>query len=267
MLKVFGCSTYYHATEGNLEPRAKNGFFMGYRDGINGYRVQSLFERKVILSRDVIFEELFMMHSKSDEDLGKVEDVTKQWCFRASQLETLVIRNSLKHLMRLIRIFKCTLNIRIQHQLRELTRRVKTIQNNPKPQHPESDIGKSKLLKDMALIQYLMRYRQIEEHIDSFEPTTYQEVISYFEVEEWAVTINEDMDSLQKNQTWDFVELPEGKKEVGCKWIFKKKSLLSTKEVVFYKARLIAKCYNQKEGMDYNEIFSLQKQSFMVNQR
>ena len=76
----------------------------------------------------------------------------------------------------------------------------------------------------MALIQYLMRYRQIEEHIDSFEPTTYQEAISYFEVEEWAVTINEDMESLQKNQTWDFVELPEGKQEVGCKWIFKKKS-------------------------------------------
>ena len=64
------------------------------------------------------------------------------------------------------------------------------------------------------------------------------------------------MESLQKNQTWDFVELPEGKQEVGCKWIFKKKSWLSTKEVIFYKARLIAKCYNQKEGMNYNKIFS-----------
>ena len=73
MLKVFGCLTYYHVSEGKLEPRAKNGSFMGYKDGVKGLWVWSLSERKVILSRDVIFYELFMLYSKSDEDLGKVE--------------------------------------------------------------------------------------------------------------------------------------------------------------------------------------------------
>ena len=34
-------------------------------------------ERKVILSRDVIYDELSMLHFEYDEDLGKVEDVTK----------------------------------------------------------------------------------------------------------------------------------------------------------------------------------------------
>ena len=69
--------------------------------------------------------------------------------------------------------------------------------------------------------------------------------------------MNKEMESRQKNQTWDLVELPKGRRVVGCKWIFKKKSRLSIKELICYKESLVAKGYNQKEGMDYNEIFSL----------
>ena len=41
----------------------------------------------------------------------------------------------------------------------------------------------------------------------------------------------------------------------GWKWIFKMKSGLSTEEVIYYKAYMVAKGYSQK-GVDYNEIFS-----------
>ena len=37
LLKVFGCPTYYHVSEGKLEPRVKKGFFMGYGDGVKGF--------------------------------------------------------------------------------------------------------------------------------------------------------------------------------------------------------------------------------------
>jgi len=77
MMKVSGCPTYSHVSEGKLEPFAKKGFFMGYGDGVKGIQVWSPSKRKIILSRDIIFDELSMPHSKSDEDLGKVMDVTK----------------------------------------------------------------------------------------------------------------------------------------------------------------------------------------------
>ncbi|RVW98252.1 hypothetical protein CK203_031817 [Vitis vinifera] len=36
----------------------------------------------------------------------------------------------------------------------------------------------------------------------------------------WKVAMNEEMKSLQKNETWELVECPPGKKPVGCRWIY-----------------------------------------------
>ena len=77
MLKVFGCPTYYQISKGKLEPKAKKGVFMGYGDGVKGFQIWSPLERKIILSRDVIFDELTTLPSKSEEDLGKAKDVIK----------------------------------------------------------------------------------------------------------------------------------------------------------------------------------------------
>ncbi|CAM8964429.1 unnamed protein product [Rhodiola kirilowii] len=57
LLRVFGCTVYYHVSEGKLEPRAKKGIFVGFRDGVKGYRIWSSSEKRVILSKSVIFDE------------------------------------------------------------------------------------------------------------------------------------------------------------------------------------------------------------------
>ena len=63
------------------------------------------------------------------------------------------------------------------------------------------------------------------------------------------------MDSLAKNKTWDIVELPESRKLVGCKWVYKLKKWVDD-TVPKYKARLVAKGFSQKAGIDFHEIFS-----------
>lgn len=51
-------------------------------------------------------------------------------------------------------------------------------------------------------------------------------------------------------------ELPPGKKEIGCNWIYKTKFKPSF-EVEKYKARLVAKGYSQEYGVNYDEVFAL----------
>ena len=58
---------------------------------------------------------------------------------------------------------------------------------------------------------------QILEEIDSFELTSYPKENSCSEAEEGRMPMNEEMESLKKNQTWDLVELLEGRQVVGCK--------------------------------------------------
>ena len=65
-LRVFRCPTYYHVSEGKLDPRAKKGIFLGYGDGVKGYRIWSPSERRVILSRDVTFDEDYLFRKKQD---------------------------------------------------------------------------------------------------------------------------------------------------------------------------------------------------------
>ena len=65
----------------------------------------------------------------------------------------------------------------------------------------------------------------------------------------------EEMDALDKNEAWDIVELPAGRKSVGSKWLFKNKFNAQGK-VEKYKSWLVEKGYSQVEGIDFGDIFS-----------
>jgi len=68
--------------------------------------------------------------------------------------------------------------------------------------------------------------------------------------------MEEEMSSLHKNDTWELTELPKEKKAIGYKWVYAKKQGSLKEDIVLYKARLVAKGYEQREGIDSNEVFS-----------
>ena len=87
---------------------------------------------------------------------------------------------------------------------------------------------------------------------DAEEPKSFAEAL---ESEQWKEAMQQEIDSIHKNHTWDLVDLPEGKKPIGTKWVFKVKRK-SDGQIDRYKAQLVVKGYAQQKGIDYDETFA-----------
>ena len=87
------------------------------------------------------------------------------------------------------------------------------------------------------------------------DPATFRQAVSSENSTKWIEAMEDELRSMSTNKVWDLVEISDGVKLVGCKWVYKTKRD-SKRKVERFKARLIAKGFTQKEGIDYNEIFS-----------
>ena len=90
---------------------------------------------------------------------------------------------------------------------------------------------------------------------DESEPECYEEAIADEHREKWLSTMQDEMESLHENYTYDLVELPKGKRALRNEWVYKVK----TGEVDSdprYKARIVVKGFQQKKGVDFDEIFA-----------
>ena len=79
-------------------------------------------------------------------------------------------------------------------------------------------------------------------------------MLSSEDKDHWLEAMQEEMDSLLKNQTYELVKLPKGKKVLKNRWVFKNKK--DGEKIVKRKARLVVKGCNQKKGIDFDEILS-----------
>ena len=81
---------------------------------------------------------------------------------------------------------------------------------------------------------------------ESYVPRSYEETML---IQEWRDSVNDDADSMIKNDTWYESELPKGKRAVSCKWIFTIKYLPNGK-IDRRKTRLVARGFTQTYGED-----------------
>ncbi|KAG8481510.1 hypothetical protein CXB51_026364 [Gossypium anomalum] len=229
-LKIFGCAAYAHVDNGKLELRSIKCIFFGYKTGVKGYKLWCPEKRKVVISRDVVFDETAMLPNLSLKDSSNKEN--------QKQVEQ---------------------QINIESTPQASTKIDNRVASSPQysitKNRTRREIKPPKMYAEADLIAYTLN---VTEDIDANrELSNYSEVISCEGSEKWMFAMQEEMEFLHKNRTWDLVKLPKGKKVVHCKWVFKKKEGTPRVEEPRYKARLVTKGYSQIPGVDFTNVFSL----------
>jgi transposase InsO family protein len=87
------------------------------------------------------------------------------------------------------------------------------------------------------------------------EPTNIKQALASEDAELWRAAMDDEMASLLQNETWELSEPPPGVKPLNLKWVYKVKRDTAG-NIERYKARIVAKGYEQQEGIDYNEVFA-----------
>ncbi|GJR37976.1 putative ribonuclease H-like domain-containing protein [Tanacetum coccineum] len=83
-----------------------------------------------------------------------------------------------------------------------------------------------------------------------------QKVVQALKDPSWIEAMQEELLQFKLQEVWTLVELPNRKRAIGTKWIFRNKKdergiMINNKEI------LVAQRYTQEEGIDYDEVFAL----------
>eukprot|EP00253_Pinus_taeda_P013836 PITA_13836 len=117
--------------------------------------------------------------------------------------------------------------------------------------HPESLI----LGQKEAGIQTRRSITETSSYLALLSSTELQNVREACKDEFWVKSMEEELEQIEKNNTWELVPGPIDKNVIGTKWIFKNK-LNENGDVVRNKARLVCKGYVQQEGIKFEETFA-----------
>lgn len=85
-----------------------------------------------------------------------------------------------------------------------------------------------------------------------WEHVTFEEAI---QDNKWLNAMSEELEAIERKNTWELTTIPPGHKAIDVKWVFKLK-MKSNGEVERYKARLVAKGFEQRSGHDFQEVYS-----------
>jgi hypothetical protein len=283
-LKIFGCQAWAYTNDGSkLSPRAVECVFLGYPEGVKGWKLYSLKDQKIILSRSVHFNEgkfpfldrkriagtperMDLLTSKEEED--SEEDGTDSESEEGNQTDSEDQETEEENDYDEVPAH--------EEEDQEVVLQMEGVQVPPvlippalgaeeqySPHRAGGNEGgnipvprrstRERVEKKPCTLPCCMIAKKYDVNIKI--PTSLQEALNSPESEDWIAAMLEEMNVIWKMNTYDIVRKEKNMNIVGCKWVFTAKRNHSG-AIVKLKARLVARGYAQIEGLDFDDTYS-----------
>lgn len=264
-LRVFGCKAMVHIPKEKrkkLEKKSVDGILVGYSTESKAYRIYNPRTKDVITSRDVIFFENEKLKVSQNNNLYfpiLVDDVVEN-----ANVDIISEENLAEVELPTDPDFDNESTVSVEDffgfndVIQDLTvagnNEVRSCEVNNKRPRDEDDVIELRRSERIAKMpRYSYNFCATE--FVSDDPPTVKKAMSSTNASEWSQAMKEEYESLLLNKTWCLCKLPQNKKPISCKWVFKTKRNANG-NILRRKARLVAKGYSQEKGIDYNETFA-----------
>ena len=240
--RVFGCVSHVHIPDSKrtkLDNKSVSCVLLGVSEESKAYRMYDPISQKIIVSRDVVFEEdkNWNWNKRYEEQI----EIDLEW--GDNQDEDVIVEDSETGINRETEgeIESSTSDESTEGISANLPER-RTRSQPIWMRDYESGDGLSGEEEDMTNLAMFV----------AVDPISFEDAVKS---EKWRHAMDLELEAIEKNGTWELTDLPDGGKKIGVKWVYKTK-LNENGEVDKYKARLVAKGYAQQHGVDYTEVFA-----------
>jgi hypothetical protein len=286
-IKIFGCLTFSHVPSKRrtkLDPTAQQGILVGYSEMSKAYCFYIPPLRKVMVSRDVRFEEDRAFARSLESRVGIEDDAElpvailegaqPQWsgtpvsgvtgspCTASGSQSEHVQSDGAQTSERVqssgsqsVETSPEAVTLGQRDLTSPLTASRKTrprwFQETLKEARENVGEPKSQIRESRSLVR-LGAYLALVTSIRDTEPWTFAQAVDHHD---WREAMVEEYDSIVHNDVWDVVSRPVGKSVVTSRWLYKTK-IVADGSVEKHKARFVAQGFSQIEGVDYDETFA-----------
>lgn len=269
-LRIFGSIAFIHvpkAERRKLDSKSLKCIFVGYSLSQKAYRFWDVIGRKIKISRDVIFDELFNAKPDFSTNLER-EDFLEILPKFSNPIQAPQPTDQAS----LINLTPPVAGEILETQ-QEPSRApnvaspgiIDTSEDTSNSTTPPENNDSASSPPRTRFSPYPLRNRQPRQQWQSllsfdsqedeiYEPTSYSDAMKSPDAELWKAAIQDEMKSLMTNKTWSLSELPPGRKCTLSRWVLKVKPA-TPGSPARYKARLVAKGFSQRPGIDFEETF------------
>lgn len=263
-IRVFGCKAMMMIPKQKrtkLEPKSLECIMVGYAQGSKAYRLFDPVNRRIHISRDVVFQE----HEVIDRSRIK----SNHFYFYLDEVDN---GNEVKDVADISNDNIETINLdpadddnvdssqdrnrsHVGSVHRDNESTIITLESSDNDSFYDDPRDESYVPDEPVLIPDQQRRSERLNYIEASDMATVNQALAGPNKSNWQQAMKDEYKSLIANNTWTLVDLPAGRKPITNKWVFQTKHD-SDGVINRYKARLVIRGCAQRKGIDYEETFS-----------